>query len=241
MACRYKIPNRNAGQFLKGTAQKHGIDTASLEHSENTIPRLRKRKSCLPGGEISMPCMPTVGTIKEEKRQLILSGELNIGEPCAPFHLTKSVVTEDGNIEVMSVEICGRKIPLTNLREALLKKHEKYMHMFSNAEIQNMTKDDITAHLTMLHQGFAPNASLEDLQTSLSNVQRTRTLAMWHDYSTILQTGYILFAVWVVYDPAVFFTEDQWKGKQTRQNKTHSITSGGAYDLYVSPKQLFTI
>ena len=44
---------------------------------------------------------------------------------------------------------------------------------------------------------------------------------MWHDHSTILQTGYILFAVWVVYDPAVFYTQDQWKRKQRGQGKTH--------------------
>ena len=40
-----------------------------------------------------MPCLPTVSTIRERQKQFILSGELNIGEPCAPFHLTKSVVT----------------------------------------------------------------------------------------------------------------------------------------------------
>ena len=171
MARQYKIPNRNAGQVLKETAKKHGIDTSSLENSVHTTPRIRKRKSRLPGGEISMPCLPTVSAIKEEKRQLILSGELNIGEPCATFHLTKSVITEEGNIDSRSVEINGRKIPLTNLREALLKKQEMYMHLFSNEEIQNMSKEDITACLTMLHHQLIPNASLEELRGALSTLQ----------------------------------------------------------------------
>ena len=44
-----------------------------------------------------MPCLPTVSTIKGEKKQLILSGELNI-KPCAPFHFTKSLITSEGNV-----------------------------------------------------------------------------------------------------------------------------------------------
>lgn len=71
-----------------------------------------------------MPCLPTVSTIREEQKQLIFSGELNIGEPCAPFHLTKSVVTNEGDVEFTDVEICGRKIPLHDIRIALLRKHE---------------------------------------------------------------------------------------------------------------------
>ena len=36
---------------------------------------------------------------------------------------------------------------------------------------------------------------------------------MWHDHSTVLQQGYILFAVWIIYDPAVFYGEQGCKGK----------------------------
>ena len=34
-------------------------------------------------------------------------------------------------------------------------------------------------------------------------------------HSTVLQQGYILFAMWIIYDPAVFFTEEECK---TRHN-----------------------
>ena len=44
----------------------------------------------------------------------------------------------------------------------------------------------------------------------LEPYQCIRNLAMWHDHSTILHTGYILFAVWVVYDPLVFLTDDEY-------------------------------
>ena len=116
MARKYSIPQKNAGQVLEETAVKHGIDTSSLEQTHNTTPRIRRHKCRLPGGEISMPCLPTVSTIKEEKKQLILSGELNIGEPCAPFHFTKSIVTSEGNVEFKDVQMCGRKIPLYEIR-----------------------------------------------------------------------------------------------------------------------------
>ena len=80
MARMYEIPQKNAGQVLKETAVKHGIHTSTLEQSNNALctPRIRRHKCRLSGGEVSMPCLPTVGIIKEERRQLVLSGELNI-------------------------------------------------------------------------------------------------------------------------------------------------------------------
>ena len=67
MAQKYDIPQKNAWQVLKETAVKHGIDTCHLEQKYNTMPRIRKHKCRLPGGEISVPCLPTVTSIKEEK------------------------------------------------------------------------------------------------------------------------------------------------------------------------------
>ena len=82
-----------------------------------------------------MPCLPTVSNIREQKQQLILTGELNIGEPCAPFHFTKSVITNDGNVEFKDAQICGRKIPLKELRVELLNKQESYMRLFTDEQI----------------------------------------------------------------------------------------------------------
>ena len=64
-----------------------------------------------------MPSLPTVEVVKEEQKQLVLSGQLSIGEACAPFSLRKSILTNDGNVEIQSFQICGRKIPLSELRE----------------------------------------------------------------------------------------------------------------------------
>ena len=119
MASQHNIPSKNAGQVLKETAKKHGIDTSGLEHKMDSTPR-----SCI-------PCLPTVSTIKEEQKQLIISGKLNIGEPCAPFHCTKSVISDEGNVVFKSVQICGRKISLHDIRVVLLKK-TRMLHAYAH-------------------------------------------------------------------------------------------------------------
>ena len=127
--------------------------------------------------------------------------------------LTKSIVNNDGNIEIKTIEICGRKIPLIELRQNLLKKHEEYMHLTKTTEIQNMTKEEILAFMKSIDHEVNPGDTHEHLQTKLRDIQHTRTLAIWHDHSTILHTGYILFAIWVIYDRVVFLTEAEYKAK----------------------------
>ncbi len=61
------------------------------------------------------PCLVSQ-QLKAEKKKLIESGTLSIGEPCTPYKLTKTVVTNEGNIEIKEVAISGRKIPLIELR-----------------------------------------------------------------------------------------------------------------------------
>ena len=74
------------------------------------------------------------------------------------------------------------KIPLYELRQHLLAKHEMYMRI-------NL-----------------PQSS----ETTPQPSQRTRHVGIWHDYSTILHTGYILFAIWILYDPKVFISEEEY-------------------------------
>lgn len=59
MARKYEIPQKNGGQILKETAQKHNIDVSKLDHRQNTTPRVRRRKCRLLGGEVSGPTLPS--------------------------------------------------------------------------------------------------------------------------------------------------------------------------------------
>ena len=40
--------------------------------------------------------------------------------------------------------------------------------------------------------------------------QCTRSIGILHDHSTILHTGYILFATWILYHPMVFISEEEY-------------------------------
>ena len=94
------------------------------------------------------------------------------------------------------------------------------MHLSTDTDIQNMNTQQISNFFSRIHQNVSNDANFEQLQSEIATLQRSRTLAVWHDHSTILQTGYILFAIWVIYDPAVFFTENEYKAK-TGKNITN--------------------
>ena len=57
-----------------------------------------------------------------------------------------------------------------------------------------MNREQITGFLASVRQNVPDDATLEHLQSNVATLQHSRTLAIWHDHSTILQTGYILFA-----------------------------------------------
>jgi hypothetical protein len=88
-----------------------------LDKRDNSVQRIRRKKK-LVGGEISTPCLPTVEEMTKEKH--LESGELSIGEPCTPYTIKKSIATSSGEIELKSIDIYGRKIPLYELRQYLL-------------------------------------------------------------------------------------------------------------------------
>ena len=112
--------------MLKEFAKNEGFNVLALECLTSPPTRKRRQKK-LPGEEISTPALPTPKAISEEKRALVGSGKLSIGEPCSPYLLTKYVVTNDGEVVTNQVELHGRKIPLYELRQKLLANQEKYM------------------------------------------------------------------------------------------------------------------
>ena len=87
----------------------------------------RKRKRRLIGGEISAPVTPTLSFIQQEWKQMVEKGDLSLGVPCAPTTLTH-YTTKNGQLEV---------------REKLLKKHEDYMRLNTDDEIDNMGTDEL--------------------------------------------------------------------------------------------------
>ncbi len=74
----------------------------------------------------------------------------------------------------------------------------------TNEQIELLNRSEITDLMNRAHHPVSDTASIGELQLQLVRLQRTRTLAFWHDHSTILQQGYILFAVTVVRSSSFF-------------------------------------
>ena len=62
------------------------------------------------------------------------------------------------------------------------------------------------------------------MRQTLATYERTRTIKLWHYHSEILGHDYMLVAVKVVYDPAVFKSESD-----VDQRTAHSIPDLQAY------------
>lgn len=84
------------------------------------------------------------------------------------------------------------------------------MRLNTDSKIEVLTQDILKLFSASHHQ-VPPHYSIHQLRTELATIQRTRAFRIWHDHSTILKTSYTLFAVWVIYDPAVFLTAEECK------------------------------
>lgn len=200
------IPGSNCGQVLKEFAQKSNIDTARLDgRTAHTRSRMRKRR--LHGVEISAPTTPTVSAVKDNWQEMARNGELSLGVPCAPFSLTHYVIN-NGQLEQKVVAVTGRKFPLTDLKKRLLASHEKYMRLSTDEQINTMPADELKAMMTQMHEDSSDTD--EELRERLQMLQRTRTLAIWHDHATLLGLGVVMITVHVVFDAAVFYTQSEW-------------------------------
>lgn len=194
----FSIPGKNKG---KEFAVENGIDVFQLDHRPANT-RLRARKLKMPGGGISVPVHRTIQGVKEDWKQMIASGELTLGEPCHPQTITKYKV-RDGELERTETTVYGRKIPLIEVRKKLLKKHESIMHLHTDEEIYALQKEEMLKMYRQRNIGL-PNTLSEVLRNTLKKYERTRTVALWHDHSTILGRGYILLTAKIMYDPALF-------------------------------------
>ena len=201
------VPGRNRGQVVKELAKQSGIDISRLEGSTPKS-RTRSAKRRLPGGEISAPADPPPHVIKKEWMKMIETGELSLGLPCVSYKLVR-YTPKDGQLEKHEVTVTGRKFPLTEIRRKLLAKHERYMRLQTDEEIEAMTITSLHTFLRQVHHPFDSSATADELRNIVRKLQRTRTLVLWHDHGTILKLGCILMTIHVVYDQAVFYTPSE--------------------------------
>ena len=154
-----------------------------------------------------MPAPPNKRRLTEIDRSLVREGVLKEGVPCVPVKLLR--VHKGVQVEIVAQ---GRKFPLKDIRQSLLKAHEQFMRLHSDHEIDAMHKEDI---LSILRHGARcsmnqfEEANLDKLKCVLTKFERNRAIWIWHDHSTLASHGILTVMVGVVYDPIVFKTESE--------------------------------
>ena len=198
----HEIEGNNKGQVIKEFAAQNGLDTTTLSKYKRKKTR-RSSKKKFTGKEYSIPIPPSAHQVKARWNQMIEQGEIQLGVACSPYTIHKYVVKQ-GKVHAEDIQVEGRKIPLYDIRKKLLLKNEKFMHLYSDAKINAMDIDEVRRTIKVNKKDVDTEASLDELRMTLKQLQRTRTLAMWHDHATILGRGYIMLTVHTLYDPAVY-------------------------------------
>ena len=103
--------------------------------------------------------------------KMVESGEIHLGEACSPQKLPKYSIA-NGNVEMLEVSIQGRKIPMQDIRQRLLKKQER---LFSDEPIECMNYDTLHAAVTQ-HKPIKGDVTVDELRQLLRCLQRTPML-----------------------------------------------------------------
>ena len=227
----HNVPGDNCGQVVKEFAKKSGIDVQRLD-GRTPGTRTPKRKRRLYGGEISVPVPPTTAQVRESWTDLVRTGQLSLGVPCSPFTLV-SYNVHNGHLEQQNKIITGRKFPLKEIRQQLTTRHEKYMRLATDNDINNISKEELLSKLSAISEECKATSTVEQLREQYKTVQRSRTLAIWHDHATLLGLGTLMIMVHVVYGPAVFYTQQEVQGSinlqaTIEQQEIHLIAAGSS-------------
>ena len=173
---------------------------------------------------MSAPTHRTVEGIKQDWHDMIESGELSLGEPCNPHTLTRYTIKEGALHKEESV-VYGRKISLQSLREKLLHKHEPYVHLHTDEDISHMNKADLLQIFEARKLRLPEAISEEALKAELMKHERTRTIGLWHDHSTILGQGYILVTAKVFYKWRLIVDMSSPEGRSINDGIPPELTS----------------
>ena len=133
-----------------------------------------------------------------------------------PKKYKKLVLNSDGTLKEVQFTVCGRKIPLTEIRKRELDRCEKLgiVRGHTNNDYQQMSDNQITERLKVLgemenQQGDTPGQRRE----RLIKFEKTRHLMIWGDGSTILNHGHLLYLIQCIYDPAFYYSSAEMQTK----------------------------
>lgn len=175
--------------------------------------RVRRKLKRQKGGEISVPIQRINLDIRKEIRQKIEKGYYNLGVPVLETECTKLVLTSEGKIEKKTCKMMARKYPLTDIRRKALLNNKDLMHTRSEEEYEAMSFEVLKKRMNSLHEKVNDDATAHELREKLKSFERTRHWLIWHDHSTIANSGFMLFLLRELYDPAIHLTNKEYLQK----------------------------
>ena len=131
----------------------------------------------------------------------LLSGHLNIGIPCVPVEIQCQF---KGKVKLIQAHSC--KFSFADICKCLLNKHQHLMRLHSIDEIATMTRERILELLNMVDSSEHTNYSIDGLREILTHNERSCSLWVWHDHSSLESHGIIAVMIGIMYDPIVFLS-----------------------------------
>ena len=208
-----KIPG-NCGQIAKDylfdKESKGGFQFVYKGKNNVKKDRVRRaRKRTI--GKVSVPTEVNADRAKKFLKEEFDHEKIDLGIPIVSRTYRKNIVNKKtGNVEVTEFTVDGRKHLLRNLREKFLIKHRQYMRLNPNSYFENIKEEELVERLRLIGE-LVENEDLSTMKMKLKTFERSRNLQLWHDASTITNHSHILFCVNVLYDPAVFYTQQEYK------------------------------
>ena len=130
-------------------------------------------------------------------------GEMHLGEPCAPYVITR---VRHGTEEIRET-ITGRKIPLLQIRKQALKDHFPYMRLCNKESLLAKERSELEVMFGCLGDSMSDNELHQFVEKQLT----LRHFALWHDHSTVCGCGYLLVTCKEVYNSAIYYTNTEYE------------------------------
>ena len=172
---------------------------------------------------VSFPLQKSISEIKKDISDAITSGRYLQGKQCKGS-VTVRYTNKKGEIKCEELEVHGQKIPLRELRKHILQCHEKegFMHDHPKAleEYASMDRADLVKGLQQLNE-YNDTEDFDtqnfELATRLYSYHHTRLLLLGTDHADLLGSSYLLEVVQVVYDPALYLSDEEFEAKTGRK------------------------
>ena len=87
------------------------------------------------------------------------------------------------------------------------------MRLATESDLANLTEIELVEACRKFDFPIEANAQADQLRHLVAKYQRQRSLVIWHDHATVLNSGFIMVTVRILYDHAVFFTNEEYQQK----------------------------